>query len=122
MPLEILAIDHVQISVPPEADAATQRFYREVLGFTQIPKPNKRGGAWFQHGSLQVHVSLEEGAATNRESRRHICYRVADLERAAEALRHAGIEIVPDDRPAAGVHRFFIFDPGGNRIEIAQAS
>jgi catechol 2,3-dioxygenase-like lactoylglutathione lyase family enzyme len=120
MPLDILAVDHVQISVPPEVEAETKRFYRDVLGFTEIPKPNKRGGGWFQHGSLQIHVSLEEGASHNRESRRHICYRVGDLDRATEELRRSGVDILPDDRPVAGWRRVFIFDPGGNRIEIAQ--
>jgi catechol 2,3-dioxygenase-like lactoylglutathione lyase family enzyme len=34
----------------------------------------------------------------------------------------AGIEIIPDERPIAGQPRFYVRDPGGNLIEIAQKS
>jgi hypothetical protein len=42
------------------------------------------------------------------------------LREAEERFRNAGIEILPDDIPTPGWNRFYVRDPGGNRLEIAQ--
>jgi len=39
---------------------------------------------------------------------------------AEEGLREEGVEIIPDDQPVAGKPRFYVRDPAGNLIEIAQ--
>jgi predicted enzyme related to lactoylglutathione lyase len=44
-----------------------------------------------------------------------------DLEEARHHFVAAGTEIFPDDKPIAGWSRFYVRDPGGNRIEVAQA-
>src|ERR1051325_1311946 len=97
MSLTIEAIDHVQITVPRSAEVAARRFSGELLGLDEIPKPaelRSRGGAWFQGGPIQLHLSIEEGVAEGNEaSRRHVCYMVADIERAQAELRNAGVEI-----------------------------
>lgn len=62
-------------------------------------------------GDIQIHVGIEK-QANNQVSRRHICFRVHDLEAFAKHLQLHGVEIISD--------RFFIRDPGGNRIEIAE--
>jgi hypothetical protein len=41
--------------------------------------------------------------------------------RANAMFRAAGVERIPDDHPLRGWSRFYVRDPGGNRIEIAQA-
>jgi catechol 2,3-dioxygenase-like lactoylglutathione lyase family enzyme len=70
--------------------------------------------------AVQLHLALEDRAAPEaNRSRRHVCYRVADLAAAEGRLRDAGVQIFPDRRPIDGVRRFFVEDPGGNRIEIA---
>ena len=35
-------------------------------------------------------------------------------------MREAGVEIIRDNRPLDGWRRFYVRDPGGNRIEIAE--
>ncbi|HWO00728.1 MAG TPA: VOC family protein [Blastocatellia bacterium] len=123
MGIGIVGISHIQITVPASAEEPSKRFYRDVLGMEEVPKPGDskgRGGAWFRHGSVELHLSVEDGAIENHSSRRHICYLVADLAEAAFRLRGAGIEIIPDDRPIDGWQRFYVRDPGANRIEIAQ--
>jgi catechol 2,3-dioxygenase-like lactoylglutathione lyase family enzyme len=118
------AIDHVQITVPRALEAETLRFYRQGLGLAEIPKPPelaRNGGAWFLVGSVQVHVSIEEvDAAQNAASRRHLCYRVPDLAAAEARFRACGLTIIADTQPSAGWRRFYLRDPGGNRVEIAQ--
>jgi catechol 2,3-dioxygenase-like lactoylglutathione lyase family enzyme len=119
--IEVLAVDHVQVTVSPDALAATKRFYAEILGLPPAPRPGDPAeGAWYQIGPVQLHVALEDrsGPEANR-SRRHVCYRVRDLAAAEERLRRAGVAIQPDRRPIPGVRRFFVEDPGGNRIEIS---
>jgi len=37
-------------------------------------------------------------------------------------MRAAAIEIIPDNQPIQGWRRFYVRDPGGNRIEIAERS
>ena len=117
-------IDHVQITVRPEDEAACLRFYRTVLQLTEIPKPEplrNRGGAWFQVGSVQLHVSPEKvSEEQNQRSKRHVCFRTDDLAGIERRLREAGLEIIPDDRPIPEAIRFSIRDPGGNRVEILQ--
>ncbi|HEU5481277.1 MAG TPA: VOC family protein, partial [Candidatus Tumulicola sp.] len=79
----------------------------------------KRGGAWFRRGAVQVHVSLDDVDPKQRESRRHICYAVPNLDEARVLLQREGVAILEDPRPEPGLSRFYVFDPGGNRIEIA---
>ena len=116
-----IEVNHVNVTVPKSAESATKTFYRDVLGMKEIPKPGveKSGGAWFQLGGVQLHLSIEEGV-DNRASKRHVCYSVPDLSEAERRLRAAGVEIISESRQIAGSVRFFIRDPGGNHIEIAQ--
>ncbi len=123
MAIEITEINHVQITVTRELEAASKRFYGEVLGLEEIPKPGesaRRGGAWYRCGGVELHLSIEDGATANARSKRHVCYMVRDVSRAESALRGAGVEIIPDDQPIEGWPRFYVRDPGGNRLEIAQ--
>ena len=125
MPIEITEMNHVQISVPGSAEEASKHFYGAILGLQEIPKPaplRSRGGAWYRHGAIELHLSLEDLAADNGFSRRHICFVVADLREAETTMREADVEIIPDNQPIDGWRRFYVHDPGGNRIEIAERS
>ncbi len=118
----IVEFNHVNVTVPRTVEEAAKHFYGSTLGLREIAKPEasrRRGGAWYQLGSVQLHLSLEE-LRDNEISRRHICLIVADLETARQHLADEGIEIFPDDIPTPGWPRFYVRDPGGNRIEIAQ--
>ena len=113
-------LDHAQITVAPEDVDATLAFYETVIGLRRIPKSNSRTGGWFEIGEHQLHVGAEK--TTNRElnlaSKRHVCFRVDDLDDAERKLRGAGVEIIADTDPAPGWRRFYVRDPGGNRVEI----
>ena len=118
----VVSLSHVNVTVPSDLEAAAKTFYQTVLGLKEIPKPagtRQNLGAWYELGGLQLHLSVEE-KATNAASDRHVCYVVADIAVAERHLRDSGREIIPDPRPIAGVKRFYVRDPGGNLIEIAQ--
>ena len=119
------SIHHVNVTVPRSLEDAAKHFYGVVMGLREVAKPEgsrARGGAWYQLGSLQLHLSIEGPLGENCVSKRHVCYTVADLAEAEERFRNAGVEILPDDLPTPGWSRFYVRDPGGNRLEIAQST
>lgn len=117
----VTALHHVNVTVPPELEEAAKNFYGSVLDLQQVPKPaaSRQSGAWYEIGAAQLHLSVaaEEGATL---SFRHVCFAVSDLSEAERKFRAAGVEIIPDPRPIAGSPRFYVRDPGGNLLEIAQ--
>ena len=117
----LTAIDHIQVTSPPEAENAMLFFYSKILGLAEVVKPEAlqvNGGAWYVLGDIQIHVGIEK-QANNQVSRRHICFRVHNLEVFAKHLQAHGVEIIGDRRPPTSYNRFFIRDPGSDRIEIA---
>lgn len=122
MTLSIKAINHIQVTVPPFLEQACRRFYGEVLGLEEVEKPEplkSRGGAWFQVGLSQLHMSLEADA-DGTTSKRHVCYEVEDLGEARDHFRAQGIEITDEATEPNGLRRFFVRDPAGNRVEIGE--
>jgi catechol 2,3-dioxygenase-like lactoylglutathione lyase family enzyme len=121
--MSVTQLHHVNVTVRPELEAATKEFYGSVLGLEQVPKPAaaRQTGAWYQIGATQLHLSVDDEPAGPLSSR-HICFAVSDLNGAEKRFRDAGVEIVPDPRPLPGVPRFYVRDPGGNQLEIVQAS
>ena len=117
------SIHHVNVTVPKSLEAAAKHFYGVVMRLEEVAKPEAsrgRGGAWYQLGPLQLHLSVEDALGKNCISKRHVCYTVTDLAAAEQQFRNAGVEIIPDDLPTPGWSRFYVRDPGGNRLEIAQ--
>ena len=122
MSISILSLQHVNLRVPPDVEDEAKHFYGNVLGLPEMPKPEDarvRGGAWYQLGDVQLHLS-RDARADNATSKRHICFHVVDLQETRQHLEGAGIEILPDDQPIAGCERFYVRDPGGNLIEIGE--
>ena len=119
----VTALHHVNVTVPTEQEAAAKNFYGIVLGLEQVPKPagSRQSGAWYQIGGNQLHLSVEDEAPPSLSSR-HICFSVLDLAETKNRFRDAGVEIIPDPRPISGTRRFYVRDPGGNQLEIVQAS
>ena len=119
----VTALHHVNVTVAPELETAAKEFYGSVLGLKQVPKPAaaRQTGAWYQIGDNQLHLSVEDEQRGPLSSR-HVCFQVSDLNSAANRFRDAGVEIVADARPVPGTLRFYVRDPGGNQLEIVQAS
>ena len=123
MPISVVSLEHVNVRVLPAVEPDAKLFYGTVLGLAEIPKPKEllgNGGAWFQLGPVQLHLS-RDGSAANAGSKRHICIHVANLNEAQQHLESEGVEIIPDDQPVEGSPRFYVRDPGGNLLEIAEA-
>lgn len=117
----VTQLHHVNVTVSPELEAATKEFYGSALGLQEVPKPagTRKSGAWYQIGATQLHLSIEDEAGDSLSSR-HVCFTVSDLAEAESRFRDAGVEIIPDERPRPDSPRFYVRDPGGNQLEIAQ--
>ncbi len=119
--MTILSIDHVQIAMPAGAEEQARRFYVGILGFTEIPKPAglaKRGGAWFQSQSVQLHLGVEADFKPARKA--HPAFLVGDLDSMIAKVQEAGYETDTSQPPLEGYKRAHIFDPFGNRIELME--
>lgn len=127
----LVGIDHVQLALPPGADAIVlaEAFYGGVLGLVRVPKPPAlavRGGAWFtsdpvgMQGAAAVVVHLGEEDPFVPARKAHPAFLVTDLEGLAERLRSAGHDVRWSDE-VPGVRRFHTDDPFGNRLELIQA-
>ncbi len=116
-----LLLDHVQIAAPPGAESEARRFYGELLGMRELPKPAalaKRGGAWFQCASHQIHIGIEQDFRPARKA--HIALRAPSVQALNDLrarLTQAQVT-VRDDDSGSGLPRFFADDPWGNRIEF----
>ena len=126
-------VDHLNVQVPPEKEEEGIRFYGEVLGLKRLKKPDSLGpaGAHFcisEDPWYELHLGVARGvtqADVNKNLRNHLGFQVDDLEAARKAFEAAGVEI-DEAEPAYSEERdfhqerFFIFDPGGNRLEILE--
>jgi catechol 2,3-dioxygenase-like lactoylglutathione lyase family enzyme len=108
--------------MPAGKEPEARAFYEGILGIPHVPKPAdlaKRGGAWFEHGPLKVHLGVEADFRPARKA--HPALLVEDLTSLVAKLRAAGIPIVDDD-PLPGYFRVYVADPFGNRIELMEPS
>jgi len=104
--------------MPVGGEEIARKFYGEVLGMLEIPKPSelaKRGGCWFESGEVQIHLGAEADFRPAKKA--HPALRSPQYSELLNRLRKAGIDInEPGDIP--GVRRCHIHDPFGNRIEL----
>jgi len=112
------AIDHVQLAMPTGEEDRARAFYGGLLGMNEIPKPAelaKRGGCWFESGSVQLHLGVEAHFHPARKA--HPALRCRDYDALTARLRAAGVEVI-NDASIPGGRRCHISDPFGNRIEL----
>lgn len=118
----IIAVHHVQITIPKGSEEQGKDFYCGILGLKEIEKPDSlkgRGGFWLQLGHQEVHVGTEDGF-DRLSTKAHIAYQVEDIDYWKTKLAEHQIEIV-ESVPIPHYERFEFRDPFGNRLEIIQA-
>ena len=118
--MRIVAIDHVQLAMPEGGEALARRFYAEVLGIAETPKPPHlavRGGCWFEQGALKVHLGVEKAFQPAKKA--HPAFIVENLPALKAKLAAAGFT-PRDDEPLEGYDRCYVDDPFGNRLELME--
>jgi catechol 2,3-dioxygenase-like lactoylglutathione lyase family enzyme len=122
LPPRVASIHHAQVMIPPGGEAAARRFYGELLGMAEIEKPaalRARGGLWLQAGDRQLHLGVETPGVDRQQTRAHVAYEVTKLAAWRAKLEQAGVAIVDGER-VAGLRRFELRDPFGNRVELVE--
>jgi catechol 2,3-dioxygenase-like lactoylglutathione lyase family enzyme len=118
--MQIIRLEHVQLAMPAGSENQAREFYRDALGIPETPKPPhlaKRGGCWFERGSLKIHLGVESDFRPARKA--HPALLVQDLRALAEKLHSLGYAL-RDDEPLEGYYRVYVDDPFGNRIELME--
>lgn len=122
MTYRIIGLDHIQLAAPEGCESEARHFFNEVLGWTEIPKPEilrKRGGVWFECGRHQVHIGIQKDFVPATKA--HPAFHVKHLDQLRNHLIDNHIYIVDDEaREEEGVRRFYINDPFGNRLEFLE--
>jgi catechol 2,3-dioxygenase-like lactoylglutathione lyase family enzyme len=118
----LVAIDHVQLAMPPGKEDEAVAFYQGILGLERRPKPDPlaaRGGCWFANDDVVIHLGVEREfrAATKA----HPALVVEGFDALCAELEASGHPTRPDhDLP--GTRRSYVDDPFGNRIELIDGS
>lgn len=134
--LDIDTLHHV--SIPSSDIERSKRFYSDVLGLSEIPRPPfPFPGAWYQVGDRTLHLIVGE-RSTFREGKGidsrdvHLAIRVKSYRGAIEHLAGLGYQPLDPQKAnqdafqtmrinraaTAGFPQIYILDPDRNVIEI----
>jgi catechol 2,3-dioxygenase-like lactoylglutathione lyase family enzyme len=114
-------LHHVQLAIPPDGEPDCRRFWGDIIGMTEVPKPPAlaaRGGCWFRGGGLEVHLGVEADFVP--ASKAHPGVLVSGLDALAARFAAAGVTVRWDGE-FPGYRRFYADDPFGNRLEFLEA-
>lgn len=117
--MAVTGLDHVQVAIPEGGEHEARRFFGELLGMREVPKPANLSpaGCWFEGGSASLHVGVDP--AFRPATKAHPALLVDDIAALRARLEASGCA-THDDKPVEGYLRFFTHDPFGNRVEIMQ--
>jgi len=122
-PLPIGAVNHVGVMTRRVAES--RRFYREVLGFREVSRPNfDFDGAWLYNYGLMIHLIYNEAAGDpggeiqTRDN--HLALHADDLDRVERLLQQHGIAYRKNEIVDRGIQQIFFRDPDGHHIEIGK--
>jgi catechol 2,3-dioxygenase-like lactoylglutathione lyase family enzyme len=93
-----------------------RRFYRELLGFEEVGSDGKERWATLKRGEMEI--GLAEGEPGDDTGVAYVD--VADLKAEADRLREAGVEVGIVLELTGEMRLLDVYDPDGNRIQLAQ--
>ena len=130
-------LNHIGVATPSIAESA--RFYREVMGVTDITEPRAlpEQGVSFAFVNLpnsQIELIEPYGerspldgflAKNPRGGQHHVCFEVADIYAARDAMRAQGATVLGTGEPRIGAHGTPIIflhpkDMGGVLVELME--
>jgi catechol 2,3-dioxygenase-like lactoylglutathione lyase family enzyme len=92
-------------------------FYRDVLGFEEVFVDFEDGWSRLTHGEMEI--ALAEGDPVESSGVAHVD--VDDVKADAQRLRDAGVEVGVVFELHGQIRLVDVFDPDGNRIQLAQS-
>ncbi|MBO03601.1 MAG: hypothetical protein CL731_01095 [Chloroflexi bacterium] len=119
--IKITTINHVGIPINDRVEC--MGMYRDLLNIKVIPHQidgNTLSWTEMPDGSMVHVIDPPKSIGPRGDGRQHVAFEVEDIESTAEALVEADVEIVEGIGARHDGQQFlFIYDPDGNRIEIA---
>eukprot|EP01039_Chlorochromonas_danica_P005814 gene5814-6402_t len=115
----------------------SKRFYMDILGFREIPRPPfSNEGSWLIGYGLNLHLVTTTTVDDQKENRRsrldhfttalpavdHIAFLTFDLDEIRRTLDQKQVYYKHASPPHTGIHQIFLFDPDGNVIEISNCA
>lgn len=119
MKIDYRRLHHIQICIPNGMEDHARTFYKDILGFTEIEKPEalkKNGGFWLTCAGIEVHIGTEPDISPGK---RHPAFEVGNISEARSILKKHDVSI-QEETQIVGFERFTFFDPFKNRIEFIQ--
>jgi catechol 2,3-dioxygenase-like lactoylglutathione lyase family enzyme len=121
-PINWSALNHISLKTKRVEESIA--FYKTVLGFRQVERPNfDFRGAWLVRNGLMIHLIENPTAgdpSENIDSRDfHFALHADDLDAAEKRLISLGIRYRRKLQAGKGIPQLFLHDPDGNTIEIA---
>ena len=95
---------------------AGRAFYRDVLGFEEVFVDFDDGWSRLKHGHMEI--ALAEGDPSESSGVAHVD--VDDVKAEADRLREAGVEVGVVLELSGQIRLVDVFDPEGNRIQLAE--
>ena len=115
--MKLAGVHHVSLNV--DDAEKTGRFYIDVLGLEELPRPNLGfPGYWLRSGNQEIHlIQVNDHRKPGGE---HFAFRVDDVDAVCRELAERGVKVsAPMQVPGAGRQAFFR-DPAGNLVELNQ--
>jgi len=117
--VKIRGLNH--FTVLTEDLEATRRFYVDLLGFTEGPRPPLSfPGAWFYAGGEPV-VHIVAGSKMPAEAAGvldHMAFSATDLAGTVARLEAHGIGYELRRQAGYGTWQIFLYDPNGAKLEL----
>ena len=96
---------------------AGRAFYRDVLGFEEMFVDFDDEWSRLEHGGMEIALAVGDPAESSGVA--HVD--VVDVKADAERLREAGVEVGVVFELHGQIRLVDVFDPDGNRIQLAQS-
>jgi catechol 2,3-dioxygenase-like lactoylglutathione lyase family enzyme len=93
-----------------------RRFYQDVLGFEELAVDFDARWSELRQGEMEI--GLAEGEPGENDGVAHVD--VGDLKEEADRLREAGVEVGIVLELTGEMRLLDVYDPDGNRIQLAQ--
>ena len=115
--------DHVQVAAPPGREDEARRFYGELLGLEEIPKPPllvPARGRLVPRRRARAARRRRRGLHAGGEGTPGVARRLAGgAGRDRSRLEATGVDVAwADPAEIPGTSRFHVHDPWGNRLEL----
>lgn len=125
--MPVKGLDHYNLRADGELLETLRRFYCEVIGLEEGPRPafNSRGHWLYAGPEAILHLSGTRPGETREAGPTgtfdHVAFRCTEFENTLTRLSSAGVAWEVRSVPGTQVRQVFLVDPAGNGIELTFA-